>query len=283
MVELIIFTGVSGGGKSLAMQCFEESGYYVTDNIPVAVAEDYFNIIENNPKKYAKVALTVTLANAKETFELALKHKNFETKFVGITCSAPVLNERFRLTRKLHPRQVEGLSLDQCIKDDLALVRSLRDYFSIFVDTTKLNKNEFRNVIFDTCLENKHKFTVSFYSFGYKVSVPQDIETVFDVRLLPNPYWVPELRNLTGFDQEVKDYVLKAPETKEYLKNIIKYLDFYLEELKKNDRNHASIGIACSGGQHRSVVIANYLCKYYSKKYVTNVSHKDLPFKQEEK
>ncbi|MCQ2801513.1 MAG: hypothetical protein MJ222_02505 [Bacilli bacterium] len=283
MVELIIFTGVTGGGKTLAMQCFEESGYQVTDNIPVAVADEYFNIIEKEPNKYKKVALTVSLFNAKETFELALKHKSFETKFVGITCSEAVLNERFRLTRKLHPRQVEGLSLDQCIKEDLAEIRKLRDYFGFFIDTTKLSKNEFRNVIFDTCLENRHKFTVSFYSFGYKISVPQDIETVFDVRLLPNPYWVPELKNKNGFDKEVIDYVLSAPETKEYLKNIIKYLDFYLEELKKNDRNHASIGIACSGGQHRSVVIANYLCEYYSKKYVTNVSHKDLPRKPEEK
>lgn len=281
MGKLIIFTGVSGGGKTLAMQCFEESGYYVTDNIPVSVVEEYFNVIEKDPKKYAKVALTVTLANAKETFELARKHKNFETTIVGITCSAPVLNERFRLTRKLHPRQVEGLSLDKCINDDLVLIRGLRDYFDIFIDTTKLSKNEFRNVIFDSCIGNKHKFSVSFYSFGYKISVPQDIETVFDVRLLPNPYWVPELKNLTGLDQKVKDFVLSAPETKEYLKNIIKYLDFYLEELKKNDRNHASIGIACSGGQHRSVVIANYLCEYYSKKYTTNVSHKDLPRKEE--
>jgi len=282
MIELIIFTGVGGGGKSLAMQSFEESGYLVTDNLPIAVAEEYFKVIESDPKKYKKVAITVTLENAQETFELAKKHKSFDTKFVGITCAADVLNERFRLTRKLHPRQVEGLSLDECIKDDVNNIRPLREYFDFYIDTTKLSKNEFRNIIFDTCLGHKHKFTVSFYSFGYKVSVPQDIETVFDVRLLPNPFWVPELKHKTGLDKEVIDYVLDAPETKVYLKNIIKYLDFYLEELKKNNRNHTSIGIACSGGQHRSVVISNYLCKYYSKKYVTNVSHKDLVKKVEE-
>lgn len=281
MVELIIFTGVAGGGKTLAMQCFEESGYYVTDNIPVSVVEDYFNVIQEDPNKYKKVALTVTLDNAKETFELALKHKKFNTKFVGVTCSAAALNERFRLTRKLHPKQVKGRSLEKCIEEDISAIRKLRDYFDIFIDTTKLNKNEFRNVVFSTCLETSHKFAVSFYSFGYKVSVPQDIETVFDVRLLPNPFWVPELKEMDGYDQEVIDYVLNAPETKEYLKNVIKYLDFYLEELKKNDRNHASIGIACSGGQHRSVVIANYLCDYYSKKYKTNVSHKDLRRKED--
>lgn len=276
MVDLIIFTGVSGGGKTLAMQCFEESGYSVTDNIPLDVVDEYFQKIDKNPDQYEKVALTVTLCNAKQTFELAKKYKNFSTKFVGITCSDTVLNERFRLTKKLHPRQFKGLPLEQCIQDDIALVRTLRDYFDVYIDSSKLNKNEFRNIIFNICLGSKHKFTISFYSFGYRVSVPQDIETVFDVRLLPNPYWVPELKNLNGFDKPVIDYVLNAPETQEYLKHIIEYLDFYFEELKNNDRNHASIGIACSGGQHRSVVIANYLNNYYSKKYTTNVSHKDL-------
>lgn len=277
MTELIIFTGVSGGGKTLAMQHFEESGFFVTDNIPVIVIKNFFDEINKNPKKYPKVALTVSLENAKEAFELVKNYKNFKVKCIGITCSAEILNQRFRLTRKLHPKQATGVPLEKCIEDDLSYIRSLRDYFDIFVDTTKLSKTEFRNVIFDTCLGNEHKFTVSFYSFGYKISVPQDIETVFDVRLLPNPYWVSELKNLNGNDQAVKDYVLNAPETKEYLKHVINYLDFYLAELKKNDRNHASIGIACSGGQHRSVVIANYLCEYYSKQYTTNVSHKDLP------
>ena len=281
MTELIIFTGVSGGGKTLAMQCFEESGYFVTDNIPDVVMKQFFDEIQNNPDKYPKVALTISLQFAKEAFELVKQYKNLSVKCIGITCSAPILNQRFRLTRKLHPKQVEGFPLEKCIEEDLSYIRSLRDYFDIFIDTTKLSKNEFRNVIYDTCLGNEHKFTVSFYSFGYKISVPQDIETVFDVRLLPNPFWVPELKNLNGNDKAVKDYVLNAPETKEYLKNIINYLDFYLAELKKNDRNHASIGIACSGGQHRSVVIANYLCEYYSKKYHTNVSHKDLPKEKE--
>ena len=120
------------------------------------------------------------------------------------------------------------------------------------------------------------KFSVMFMSFGYKRSVPQDIETVFDVRLLPNPFWVPELKDLTGLDKKVKDYVLEAPETKVYLKHVISYLDYYLEELKNSGKGHANIGIACSGGQHRSVAIAQYLADHYKKKYVTNVSHRDV-------
>ena len=110
--------------------------------------------------------------------------------------------------------------------------------------------------------------------------MPQDIETVFDVRLLPNPFWVPALKEKTGLDEEVKDYVLSAPETKEFLKHVISYLDFYLEELKKNGRNHASIAFACSGGQHRSVAIAEFVATHYSKKYHVSVTHKNLPGKK---
>lgn len=279
MIKLVILTGVYGAGKTLAVQSFEEAGYFITDNVPVSVADKYFEEIIKDPEKYSKVALTVDYEVALETLKLAKKHPEFDIKFVGITCSPATLNERYRLSRKMHPRQVRGLSLEAAINHDIEEVRKMTDYFDVYIDTSKLSKNEFRNMIFDACIGSKHKFSVSFYSFGYKISVPQDIETVFDVRLLPNPFWVPELKHKTGLDQEVKDYVLGAKETQEYLKHVISYLDFYLEELKKADRNHASIGIACSGGQHRSVAIAEYLAKYYSKKYVTSVSHKDLPKK----
>ena len=279
MIKLVILTGVYGAGKSLAAQAFEESGYYVTDNVPLSVVGKYFEEIKKDPEKFAKVALTVDRAVALETLKLAKQHKEFDIKFVGLTCSLSVLNERYRLSRKLHPMQSKGLSLEKAIKMDLEEVRSMTDYFDVYIDTSKLTKNEFRNQIYDACIGSKHKFAVSFYSFGYKISVPQDIETVFDVRLLPNPFWEPHLKHMTGLDQEVKDYVLNAKETKEYLKHVTAYLDFYLEELKKAGRNHASIGFACSGGQHRSVAIAEYFAKYYSEKYVTTVAHKDLPKK----
>lgn len=277
MISLVIVTGVYGAGKTLAAQTFEEAGFYVTDNIPLSVVDSYLSEIEKDPIHYAKVALTVDHEIALQTYELAKKHKTITTKFVGLTCDAATLNERYRLSRKMHPKQPKGISLEKAIENDITEVRKMRDYFDVFIDSSKLQKNEFRSMIFDAIIGSKKKFSVSFFSFGYKISVPQDIETVFDVRLLPNPFWVPELKHKTGLDQEVKDYVLNAPETKEYLKHVIKYLDFYFAELVKNERHHASIGIACSGGQHRSVCIAEYLAKHYAKKYPVTVSHKDLP------
>ena len=164
----------------------------------------------------------------KPYYKKAKKHPEFSTKFFGITCDAQTLNERYRLSRKIHPKEPKGLSLQEAINDDLENMRKIRDYFDVYIDTAKLPKNEFRNLIYDAFIGKEQKFTVSFISFGYKVSVPQDIETVFDVRLLPNPYWVPELKDKTGLDQEVRDYVLKAPETEKYLIHVIEYLDFYL-------------------------------------------------------
>ena len=277
MIELVIVTGVYGAGKTSAAQAFEEAGFYVTDRIPLGVVDAFFDEISKDPEKYSRVALTVENDIALEVFKKAQKHQEFSIKFLGITCDAFTLNERYRLSRKVHPKEPKGMSLEQAISGDLENMKKLRDYFDVYIDTAKMTKNEFRNRIYDAVIGKEQKFTVAFISFGYKIAVPQDIETVFDVRLLPNPYWVPELKEKTGLDQEVKDYVLKAPETKEYLKHVIEYLDFYLEELKKNDRKHATIGFACSGGQHRSVAIAEYLASYYSKKYHTSVTHKDLP------
>ena len=279
MIELVIVTGAYGAGKSLAAQAFEEAGFYVTDRIPLEVVDAYFNEIAKDPVRFARVALTVENDVALETYKKAKKHPEFSVKFLGITCDSATLNERYRLSRKVHPKEPKGLSLQQAIDQDLKQMRELRDYFDVYIDTAKLNKNEFRHKIYDAVIGSDKKFVVNFVSFGYKVSVPQDIETVFDVRLLPNPYWVPELREKTGLDKEVKDYVLEAPETKEYLKHVISYLDFYLEELKKNDRVHANIGFACSGGQHRSVAIAEYVAAHYANKYYVQVTHKDLPNK----
>ena len=279
MIDLVIVTGAYGAGKSLAAQAFEEAGFYVTDRIPLGVVDSYFAELVKNQEKYPRVALTIENDVALETYQKAKKHKEFQVKFMGITCDAHTLNERYRLSRKVHPKEPKGLSLEEAINNDLDNMNKLRDYFDVYIDTAKMTKNEFRNRIYDAVIGKEHKFIVAFMSFGYKISVPQDIETVFDVRLLPNPYWVPELKHKTGLDQEVKDYVLNAPETKEYLKHVIEYLDFYLEELKKNDRKHATIGFACSGGQHRSVAIAEYLAKHYSSKYHTSVTHKDLPKK----
>lgn len=276
MKKIVIISGVYGSGKSTALYTFEEAGYYVVDNLPIELVKAFFDTILKN-KSYEKVAVAVPLENANEVFEISKNYKDFDVKFLGITCSREALNERYRLSRKLHPLQSQGYTLDSALERDYKILESVRENLTCLIDTSKLGINEFKKTIHNVVMGIKgDKFSVMFMSFGYKKSVPQDIETVFDVRLLPNPYWVQKLKNLNGLDQEVKDYVLNAPETKEYLEHVTKYLDYYLEELKKTGKGHANIGIACSGGQHRSVVVAQYLFEFYSKKYETSVSHRDI-------
>lgn len=276
MIKVVIITGVYGSGKSSTLYTFEEAGYYVIDNIPVEVAKPLFETISKN-NKYEKVALAVPLEIANEVFALAKSYQEFNIRFLGLTCSKEALNERYRLSRKRHPLQSQGYTLEKAIERDYSILETVRLNLTNYIDTSKIDIKELKKMIYNSVMGiTKDKLSVMFMSFGYKKSVPQDIETVFDVRLLPNPYWVPELKNLTGLDQKVKDYVLNAPETKEYLSHVIKYLDYYLEELKNSGKGHANIGIACSGGQHRSVAIAEYLCAYFSNKYETSVSHRDI-------
>ena len=276
MIKVVLITGVYGSGKSTALYTFEEAGYYVVDNIPLDVVRPLFDTISKN-RKYEKVALSLPLEIANDAFEISKNYKDFDVHFLGITCSKEALNERYRLTRKRHPLQAQGYTLERALDRDYSVLENVRENLTNFVDTSKIDVKELQKYIHNTIMGiSGDKFSVMFMSFGYKKSVPQDIETVFDVRLLPNPYWVPELKNLTGLDQKVKDYVLNAKETQEYLKHVIAYLSYYLEELKKSGKGHANIGVACSGGQHRSVVIAQYLSEYFASKYETSVSHRDV-------
>lgn len=278
MIELNIITGISGAGKSTALYTFEENGYFVTDNVPFDVVEKLFETYEKDPKKYHKVALSVTLEIALKTYELSKNYGGFLVNFFGLYCDKGELLSRYRLSRRKHPKEALGIPLEEALDSEIELINSMRLSFTHFIDTSKLTKNEFRrHLIFEAMGSLDNEFKVTFVSFGYKRSVPQDIETVFDVRLLPNPYWEPKLKDLTGLDPKIKDYVLNNPVTEEYLSHVISYLDYYLPRLKEEERTHASIGIACSGGQHRSVVIAEYLAEHYSKKYNTRVIHKDMP------
>ena len=276
MIKVAIITGIYGSGKSSALYTFEEAGYYVVDNIPLDVAKPFFDTVANN-RKFEKVAIAVPLEISKDVYQLSKNYKDFDVKFIGITCSKEILNERYRLTRKRHPLQSQGYTLEEAIERDFSVMERVRLHLTDYIDTSKLDNKELKQIIHNNIMGFKgDRFSVMFMSFGYKRSVPQDIETVFDVRLLPNPYWVPELKDLTGLDKKVKDYVLDAPETKKYLKHVIDYLKYYLEELKKSGKGHANIGVACSGGQHRSVAIAEYLKEHFAKDYETSVSHRDL-------
>lgn len=277
MINLALISGVSGAGKTFVLSIFEENGYHVIDNLPLSLMENFILEAKSHPDKYSKVALAIPLYDAKEAYKLVKNDKEFKTLFLGLDCNDSVLLERFRLTRRLHPLQTSGLTLEQCIENDAKNISRIRYEFTNYIDTSKLSTGQLRKHLYSTVfVGDESKLAVTFASFGYKRSIPHDIDIVLDARTLPNPYWVDELKEMTGLDKPVKDFIFSNEITKKFLEKTTGYLDYVLDKVKDSSRKSYIVGIACTGGQHRSVAIAEYLKEHYSKIYKTSVSHREL-------
>ncbi len=274
MKELIILTGISGAGKSTCMITFEEMGYYCLENCPLPLIEGLMELMVTE-EKYSKVAIAVIAHEAEYVIDLVKKYKNIRETTIFLDCSETVLLSRFKLTRHVHPLQRTGLSLAKSIKSEKHMIEVLRNKIDLFLDTSGLNVNEFRKIMF-TSFKKDRGMTVSFMSFGFKHGVPSDVDVIFDMRILPNPFYIPELKHLNGNDKEVYDYVIGLEETKVLLSKVVEYIEYYLEESKKEGRAYVNIGIGCSGGQHRSVTVANYLKKHFDQKYDALYNHRDI-------
>lgn len=276
-MELFLITGVNGAGKTTLIYTLEELGYFIIENLPVSLKENLYLEMKKNPNKYERLALTVPVEEALEFNNFFKEKKDVRTIFLGLNCSESSLIERFKLTRRFHPRQAHGASLGQAIAIDHKHFDELCVKLDILIDTSKLQSSELRRYIYKIIEGDRdNTLCLSFTSFGFKKGVPMDAEIVFDTRNIPNPFWIDELKDLTGLDQPVIDYVMKQKETKELLSHIIDYLSYYAYEASKSGRNLLAIAIGCTGGHHRSVAIATYLKKYFSKEYKTIVFHKDL-------
>ncbi|MFA5481000.1 MAG: RNase adapter RapZ [Bacilli bacterium] len=277
MIDLIILTGVSGAGKSTAVRAFEEMDYYIVENVPLSVIPKLFKAFGEDEIRYRRTVVVVAIDEAQKAAEIARQNANFKITFLALDASEAELLMRFRLTRHIHPAQAHGLSLSDSIARDRAIMDVIKKDVDMYVDTSGKTASELRKFIFTNIqgMESGN-LTISFVSFGFKHGIPYDVEMIFDTRIIPNPYWIPELKDLTGLDEPVKKFVLDDKEAKELIKNIEKYLDYYLRKVKEEERNFFVVGIGCSGGQHRSVVIANYLAEKYESKYHTLCLHRDI-------
>ena len=280
MNNIVILTGVSGAGKTSATLIFEELGYYLTENVPSSLFSELFDEFSLEKPKYKNVFVATNIYDAELAYLEAKKHKNLNIMFVGLNASYDVLMERYRLTRHIHPLQMKGYSLEESIKKDHEDIYKIRDQFTHYVDTSKMTFNEMRKYFMDVVKgKSSQRMNVVFSSFGYKKSIPLDLDNIIDVRILPNPYWDEKLRPYTGLDKVIKDYVLGSELTKQFLKSITDLLDLYLKECDRAGRSIINVGVGCSGGQHRSVVIAEYLKDYYKDTYITSSEHRDIPNK----
>ena len=279
MKQLIILSGPSGSGVSSSKLVFEELGYFVIDSAPSSVTEALLDeFVEHRDAK--GLCLMPRVDGAAEVVEIAKKDPRFNTKFILLTTEKDELVKRYTLSRHVHPRSIiQKMSFDKAIALDIEDADRLTKIADYEIDTTRLTIKELRINLYNklTGRESKNITKVAFMSFGLKNGIPVGLDAMFDVRLIPNPYWMERLQALTGADQEVIDYIMSFDVTHELLNQIVTYLEFYIPKMQETGRARYTIGIACSGGQHRSTFVANYLADYFKDKYDTEVFHRDTP------
>ena len=281
MNKLVILSGPSGSGISSCRFVFEELGFYVVENAPGELTPQLLDLFVNKSIAPRGLCIMPSISSAKETYEKAKEDKRFETTLIILNTKKDEILKRYALSRHDHPRAILfGMSLEQAIELDIKDAEELGAIANVYIDTTNLTSKELRNFIYNK-IENKdtnNSTKVTFMSFGFKNGTPSGVDDIIDVRILPNPYWVAELAPLNGKDQPVIDYINSFPVTKKFLNHLVEYIDFLLEEVQKSERPSYTIGIACSGGQHRSTYVAEYLGEHFKDKYNVAVLHRDSPY-----
>lgn len=276
-VELVVVTGMSGAGKSSAMAVFENMEFRCIDNYPVALLNEFGELLKKG-MGYGKIAMAVGLDDAIKAIRILTNLDWINLTVVFLDCDNEVLLKRYKETRRSHPLLISNKtdSLVEAIEFERRLAQPISKLANKIIDTSKLKKSIFRDVLenhFNT--DDASPFRISFVSFGYKHGIPKDADLLFDVRFLPNPFYIDELREGTGNDDKVYDYVINKPETQTYIKKMINLLDYLLNEYEKEGKMHLTIGIGCTGGQHRSVSLANYFAEHYENQYQVHCLHRD--------
>ncbi|HHU17107.1 MAG TPA: RNase adapter RapZ [Clostridiales bacterium] len=282
-MDVIIVTGLSGAGKSQAINCIEDLGYYCIDNIPPALIKDFMDLIMRDRVMIDKAAFVVDIRGGEFFDDLKvtlseLKNIGMKFKVMFLEASDEVLIRRFNETRRTHPLAYAGNTLKGINKERKRLeeIRKIADYV---IDTSNMKTAQLSEEIKKLLKtgEGEANFTISIQSFGYKNGIPLDADMVFDMRFIPNPFYVKSMKKLTGNNKKVSNYVMKFPETMEFLDTVHKMIDKLIPSYIREGKFHLVIAIGCTGGQHRSVAIANELSERFlneGKRVIT--VHRDL-------
>lgn len=277
--KVVLVTGMSGAGKTSAMAVLEDIGYHCIDRFP-AMLLDYLitEISELKDGHFNNLALSVS-ANDFDVFYAAFKNVDCELIVLFLDSSKEQLLLRYKYNRRNHPLIVANVanSLEEAIDAELFDFSKIKSFATIIIDTTFLTVSKLSSRIerFFKVNDKESVLSISFISFGYRKGLPLDADFVFDMRFLNNPYWVEELRVQSGNDLPVYEYVINDEKTQKYLVELERFLDFSIQEYASQNKHHLTIGIGCTGGQHRSVSVANYLYERYRKEYTVYKDHRD--------
>lgn len=284
-MKLLIISALSGAGKSTALDTLEDCGYYCIDNLPVTLLEDFIDhVMLADKKTYQKTAIGIDARNKNES----LSNFSDSLAFIrskGITCDIIFLHadeatllKRYSETRRKHPLTDANIPLKDALKIEKVLLEPIARHANIVIDTSRTHYHQLRERIKEQIDEDDSKhISLQFQSFGFKNGIPLDASFVFDARTLPNPYWIPELRALSGKDKPVIDFLKEQPLVSEFFQDISHFLERWLPRFDAEGRSYLTIAIGCTGGQHRSVYLADVLCQHFKKPALNViVRHRDL-------
>ncbi len=276
--EIVLVSGISGAGKSSVSNILEDLGYLCIDQLPSKLLKDLIDLIESDDSiRYNKVAITISIIDLDNYFKI-LDNLRIRAKLILLDADEEVIINRYKFTRRFHPLLITNRA--NTLEEAYALEKSILDTFAEkfeVIDTSKLGIYELKRAIEDLLVvDSRYRFTLSFMSFGYKNGVPQDADIVIDTRFLDNPFYIADLKDKNGNDKEVYDFVINKKDTQLFLEKLKDYLDYVFASYVKQGKRHLTIAIGCTGGQHRSVSVTNYLYEYYKDRYACLLSHREL-------
>ena len=284
LVDLVIISGQSGAGKSSAMNVFEDAGYFCVDNLPAEMIRSLAGLFMHDGSKVERAAVVCDLRGGEYFAQLArvietLRSDNVAHRLIFLCADDETLLSRYKETRRRHPLAPEGNLIDGIRREAEALA-PIRELADTLIDTSGLSASALRRKVANEMLEEKspRRLAVTFGSFGHKHGPPRDADLAFDVRFLPNPHWEPELRPLTGFDTRIVDYVARDGRLQEFYDRVVPLLEYLLPQYVAEGKAHLVVAIGCTGGRHRSVVIAEHLASHFRSddRYFIEVQHRDV-------
>ena len=284
-MEILVISGLSGAGKSSAASCLEDIGYYTVDNMPAAIIPKFAEFSAESDGRYDRVALVNDIRGGVDSFhELLevidrLREGGTVCRLLYLEADAQSIIKRYKETRRRHPLMESGATIEDAVKRETELLRPLRERADFVIDTTQLSAAKLRGELYRLFAEKgqQSRMSVNVVSFGYKYGVPLEADLVFDVRFMPNPYYVPELRYQTGMNDDVYNYVFSFPQTKEFLSKLEQMLAFLLPLYQEEGKAVLVVAVGCTGGRHRSVSIARAVTEYLNKLgYAAYENHRDI-------
>ena len=283
-MRFVIVTGLSGAGKTQATRSLEDLGYFCVDNLPPKLINKFAELCSQSDGKIDKVALVIDIRGGvffDDLFETLnyLKENEFKYEILFLDASDEVIIKRFKESRRSHPLSPDGRVLNGIIQERSKL-REIKDRADIIIDTSKYAIRDLRekmNEHYGDNIESEKQLSITVLSFGFKYGIPVDSDLVFDVRFIPNPFYIPELKQYSGNDKSVKDYVLKQEETITFVEKLQDMLEYLVPNYIKEGKRQLIISIGCTGGRHRSVAIANEIYERLNKgNYKAKIEHRDV-------